>query len=114
MAESEKRKRQDIGQDEAWTANLKNIFAGELDESGRDRLMFQLMAANTVATLASINNSIAKGCQQLVESEAVKTDRVWNVDEQGYTAEKILGQPFVEAINAAVAVAVANALGSKK
>jgi len=66
MAETQGRKKQDIGQDEAWAANLKNIFSGEMDESTRMRGIVQLYLGNVAATLGSINNAIAQGANNLV------------------------------------------------
>lgn len=45
----------------------------------------------------------------------IAIDRQWNVDEQGYTAEEILGnQTFKEGIRAIVVAAVTEALNNRK
>jgi len=53
--------------------------------------------------------------KQAVRHSDIAIDRQWNVDEQGYTAENILrDSTFKEAIAAAVAVAVNNAVAKSK
>lgn len=125
MAEKEEKESQDVGQDKAWVANLKKIFEGEMNETARNRLIFELMAGNVMSnltsTISSINsamantvNSVSKYCdlamKQCIEHEKLGTDRQWNVDEQGYTVEKILRAPFWQDLAQAIAVAVASAL----
>ena len=51
--------------------------------------------------------------KQAVRHGDIAIDREWNVDEQGYQVAEILGQPYVDAIKAAVAVAIADALKTK-
>ncbi len=52
--------------------------------------------------------------KQAVRHSDVAIDRQWNVDEQGYTAEEILGnQTFKEGIRATVVAAVAEALANQ-
>ena len=129
MAETEERKAQDIGQDEAWVANIKKIFEGEMNETARNRLIFELMAGNVmsniVTTVSSINSAIANtvnsvskygdmALKQAVQTEQVGMDRIWNVDEQGYTVEKILRAPFWQDLVQAIAVAVATQLKPEK
>jgi hypothetical protein len=53
--------------------------------------------------------------KQAVRHGDLAIDRQWNVDEQGYTAEEILGnQTFKEGIRAVVVAAIAEALAGKK
>ena len=53
--------------------------------------------------------------KQAVRHSDIAIDRQWNVDEQGYTAENILrDSTFKEAIAAAVAVAVNDAVAKSK
>jgi hypothetical protein len=128
MSETEGRAAQDIGQDEAWAVNLKRTYDEFQQESletiRQMRVMFtkQLTDAQqfdnqrqTISNQALQNavetaNAVAK---QMVRHSDLAIDRQWNVDEQGYTAAQILGAPFVEAIKAAVAGAVAEALKPK-
>lgn len=115
----------DVGQNEAHTTNLKNVvdLHVNLTANALKQAQQELAQINSV-TLSAIersNNLVIQAQQNAIETanmvskqsvrhSDIAIDRQWNVDEQGYTAQKILGQPFVEAINAAVAAAVAKSL----
>lgn len=116
---------QDVGQKEAWAANIKKLFEGSLDVTERGRLAFDLIAMNSVTAIGSINSAMANHAQnvvkhsdalmeQLIEASALARDRIWNVDEQGYTVEKILRAPFWQDLAQAIAIAVATELGKNK
>jgi len=135
MAETEERKVQDIGQDEAWAVNLKRLVEDSLSVSAevaatgvesikRNRAIVdkiisdaqqydnqrQNIANQALQNAVETANMVSK---QAVRHSDLAIDRQWNVDEQGYTAEQILGAPYVDAIKAAVAAAVAEALSKK-
>ena len=125
----------EIGMDEAWKANMKLMFDFTLANMKRTYDEYQNESLESVRRNRTIVDKLVSDAQQfdnarqvianqalqnsvetanLVGKQAVRdaalaTDRQWNVDEQGYTAQQILGAPFVEAIKAAVAAAVADA-----
>jgi len=125
MAESEQRHYQDIGQDEAWAANLKRSYDEYQHESLEsirrnrtyvDKVIYdaqqydnqrQNLANQALQNAIETANMVGK---QAVRHGDLSIDRQWNVDEQGYTAAMILNSPFAEAIKAAVAAAVAETL----
>lgn len=136
MAETEGRSKQDVGQDEAWVVNLKRLVENALsfdqdvlgtsgesikrnrsivDKIISDAQQFdnqrQVMANQALQNAIETANMVGK---QAVRHSDIAIDRQWNVDEQGYQVLKILGQPAVDAINAALASAVADALKAKK
>jgi hypothetical protein len=72
----------------------------------------QNIATQALQNAVETANMVGK---QAVRHSDIAIDRQWNVDEQGYTAEEILGnQTFKEGIRAAVVAAVAEALLDKK
>jgi enoyl-CoA hydratase/carnithine racemase len=70
----------------------------------------QNIANQALQNAVETANMVAK---QAVRHSDIAIDRQWNVDEQGYTAEEILGnQTFKEGIRATVVAAVAEALAA--
>jgi len=128
MAETETRRAQDIGQDEAWAVNLKRTYDEyqevSLESIKRNRAIVdkivsdaqqydnqrQVIANQSLQNAVETANMVSK---QAVRHSDIAIDRQWNVDEQGYTVAQILGQPYTDAIKAAVATAVAEALTKK-
>jgi len=135
MAETEERKAQDIGQDEAWVTNLKRLVEDALSVSAevaatgvesikRNRAIVDKIISDAQQFDNARQNIANQALQNAVESanmvskQAVRhsdlaIDRQWNVDEQGYTVEKILRAPFWQDLVQAVAVAVASEMGKK-
>ena len=125
MSEREDRRCQDIGQDEAWAVNLKRTYdeyqevslesikrnRSIVDKIVSDAQQFdnqrQVVANQALQNAVETANMVSK---QAVRHADIAIDRQWNVDEQGYQVEEILGQPYVDAIKAAVAAAVAETL----
>ena len=109
MAETEERKYQDIGQDEAYVVNLKETVAAEKDIAGRNRVFFDALMSQTVAlnanmtaTLASINHSIALSAQKQAEN-------VTGVNMTDVMEKMIAGSPyedFAKAVASAVLAAM--------
>ena len=124
MSETQGRKHQDIGQDEAWATNLKRTYdeyqevslesikrnRSILDKIISDAQQFdnqrQAVANQALQNAVETANMVGK---QAVRHSDIAIDRQWNVDEQGYQVEEILGQPYVDAIKAAVSAAVIEA-----
>jgi len=135
MAETETRAAQDVGQDESWAnstlltyANMKRTYDEYQQESlesiRRNRTIVDKLVSDAqqfdnqrqVIANQALQNSVETAnmvAKQTIRHGDVAVDRQWNVDEQGYTAQQILGAPFVEAIKAAVAAAVVEATASK-
>lgn len=124
----------EIGKDDSWFANIKgqfdlhqNLIAHALSDL---QLGLSRSTAQTAEELANINavklaalsaaqvttaqalanatessNMVAK---QSIDHRDLAHDRMWNVDEQGFTVEKILNNTtFQDAIKAAVVAVVA-------
>jgi len=98
VAETEERKNQDIGQDEAYIVNLKEVIASEKDVAGRSRIYFDALAAqvvqqnaNLTATISSINSSIALAAQKQVEN-------VLGVNATDFAERDIINSPWAEAM----------------
>jgi len=123
----------EIGEDEAWKANMKMMF-DEFLNAGTSAIkanaLFVSNAQQEYQTHIKNQNNLAMQAQQnaiesanalmkqYLESNAaltkqhlahrdVATDRTWNVDEQGFTVAEILNnQTFKDAISAAAAQTV--------
>jgi len=117
MAETEARDAQDIGSDEAYTCNLKNILDTHFNITAKslEQQAVELAAINTQSRteLAAINQITISHLKDMAmlthQGAAVAQDRVWNVDEQAHIVGQILNSPFGEAIKAAVAAATTDA-----
>ena len=114
MAETQGRLFQDVGADEAWSVNMKETVATEKDYKDRSRNFADLILAqavelnnNLVASLGSMNSSMALAAQKQVEN-------VTSVNTTDFVEAQILKSPFNEAIKAAVTTAVTEALAGKK
>ena len=127
MSETESRRAQDIGQDEAWAANLKRTYDEYQHESlesiRRNREIVdkiisdaqqydnqrQVIANQSLQNAVETANMVSK---QAIRHSDIAIDRQWNVDE---VAQLVAKTPvFLDAISATVTAAVANSLGSKK
>lgn len=120
----------DIRTDEAWKVNQKTVFdlfVRDLYSSfGNNRVHFDKAisdaqsydnARQAFANLALANavNNADAAAKQSLRHEAIAGDRIWNVDEQGYTVQSILqDEVFKDSISAVVVAAVANALAGEK
>jgi hypothetical protein len=126
------------GQSEAQSGllflNHKRVFDELLQESlettRQQRTLFNKMVLdaqtlgnqimqNAIAVAQKVSEQSAETAnlagKQAVRHADIAIDRQWNVDEQGYTAEEILGnQTFKEGIRAIVVAAVTEALNSRK
>ena len=125
MSETEGRCAQDIGQDEAWATNLKRTYDEyqevSLESIKRNRSIVdkivsdaqqydnqrQVIANQSLQNAVETANMVGKQASRHAD---IAIDRQWNVDEQGYQVAKILGQPYVDAIKAAVSIAIAEAV----
>lgn len=115
----------EIGKDESWFANVKRTydeFQHESLESIRRNHSYihkvlsdaqqhdnarQDIANQALQNAVETANMTAK---QGIRHSDLAVDRQWNVDEQGYTAAKILASMQDPAIIAAMAVAIAQAM----
>ncbi len=126
------------GQSEAQSGllflNHKRVFDELLQESlettRQQRTLFNKMVLdaqtlgnqimqNAIAVAQKVGEQSAETAnlagKQAVRHADIAIDRQWNVDEQGYTAEEILGnQTFKEGIRAIVVAAVTEALNNRK
>lgn len=107
MAEYEERRRQDIGQDEAYTVNLKKELASESDVAGRNRIMYDTIAANMIVSMGAINEAIVKGVQQGQTNLGKIGENVVGVNETDYAARDIINSPWAEALKTIVVEALA-------
>jgi len=115
----------ETGKDEAWFANVKRMYDEYQHESLEsirrnrsyvDKILLdaqqhdnvrQDIANQALQNAVETANMVGK---QAVRHSDLAIDRQWNVDEQSYTAENILRQPFWQDLAQAIAVAVATAL----
>jgi len=113
----------DVGQNEAWTANIKRTYDEFLQESletvRQNRTLFdkiltdaqqydnarQAMANQAMQNAIETANMVAK---QAVRHGDIAIDHQWNLDEQTWAAAGVA--PSVDAIIAALAAAVAKEL----
>jgi hypothetical protein len=117
-------------QNEAWFANVKRTYDEYQQESletiRNQRSYCQKLLSdaqqhdNTKQNIAeqALQNAVETAnmvSKQAVRHADIAIDRQWNVDEQGYTAAEILrSNTMKDAIAAAVAMAVQEALKSTK
>ena len=120
----------EIGKDEAWFANVKRTFDEFLNESlesiRRNRTIVDKIASDAqqfdnqrqVIANQSLQNAVTTADQvakQSIRHESLASDRQWNVDEQGQIVKAISrSDTFKEAVAAATAAAVAEALKPKE
>jgi hypothetical protein len=113
MAETEKRRHQDIGQDEAYVVNLKDVVEATKDLRGRSRLYFDAMAGNMVATMAAINSEIVR-CVTAGQTVSEKTaENTIGVNETDQAVRQIINSPWAEALKMLMTAAVAEAQTKK-
>jgi hypothetical protein len=108
MAETEDRKRQDIGQDEAYAVNLKETVAAEKDVRGRSRVMFDALATNMIVSLGAINSQIVRGVTQGQTAAEKGAENITGVNETDYAARDIINSPWAEALKTIVVEAMAS------
>jgi hypothetical protein len=104
---SEKEREFEVGKDEAWFANIKRTFDEYQD--------IALTAARRSqdhydATMAQVRKQMEELHQDARRRADLAVDRQWNVDEQGYTSQKILAAMQDPAVIAAMAAAIAKAM----
>ena len=109
MAEGEDRVKQDIGQDEAYVVNLKQAVENAADIAGRNRVLFDALATNLVASIAAINSQIVANVKQGVTVTSKQDENTIGVNETDYAARDIINSPWAEAMKTIVTAAVANA-----
>jgi len=98
MAETESRRAQDIGQDEAYVVNLKQAVENAQDAAGRNRVMFDALGCNLVATVAAINSQIVRQVEQGSTTSGKNAENTIGVNETDYAARDIINSPWAEAI----------------
>ena len=108
---------ENVEQSEAWFANIKRTYdqyqtldTNALNAANKHAAVLDNLATQALQNAIETANMISK---QAVRHGDIAIDREWNVDEQGYQVADILGQPYVDTIKAAVAVAVTEALKTK-
>ena len=113
MAETEGRAKQDIGQDEAYTVNLKALVENAADIAGRNRLLFDGMALNMVVSLGAINSQIVRSIEQGATTSGKNAENTIGVNETDYAARDIINSPWAEAMKTIVTAAVAQSVPAK-
>lgn len=98
MAETEDRNKQDIGQDEAYTVNLKATVENAADIAGRNRVLFDAMATNMVTSLSAINAQIVRSVEQGATTSGKNAENIIGVNETDYAARDIINSPWAEAM----------------
>lgn len=109
MAETEGRKPQDIGQDEAYIVNLKQAVENAQDISGRNRVLFDAMAMNMVVSMGAINSQIVRQVEQGGTTSGKNAENVIGVNETDHVVGQILNSPWAEALKTIMTAAVAEA-----
>jgi len=123
MEKSDKERGYEIGKDESWFANVKRTYDEyqqvSLDHIRQNDAYIQKVISDAQADTVEKRNIANQSLQNAVETanmvgkQAVRhgdlaIDRQWNVDEVAHLVSKT--SVFLDAISAAVAAAVANAL----
>ena len=101
----------DPGHDEAWKLNMKRMYDEYQHESLETIRQARLLSNQTIQNSITTADMTAK---QAVRHADLAIDRQWNVDEQGYTAQKILAAIQDPTIIAAMVTAVSEAMLNKK
>lgn len=113
MAETEEREKQDIGQDEAYVVNLKDVVESTKDLRGRSRVYFDAMACNLVTSMGAINSQIVR-CVQQGQTVTGKTgENIIGINETDQAVQKIINSPWAEALKTLMTAAVAQAQAKK-
>ena len=132
MAETETRRAQDIGQDEAWAVNLKRTYDEyqevSLESIKRNRAIVdkivsdaqqydnqrQVIANQSLQNAVETANMVSK---QAVRHSDIAIDRQWNLEPSQGAAEAVvlrsvtIDDVSLKAIGGIVAAAVAGAVG---
>lgn len=106
MPEPEKRKI-DLGQQDAYADNLKQIVAAEKDVSGRSRIYFDALAANLIVSANAINAQIVSMVKQGVTTTTKQDENIIGVNETDAFVAQILKSPWAEAMKAIATQALA-------
>jgi len=109
MAEEETRAKQDIGQDEAYIVNLKQLVENAADIAGRNRVMFDALATNMIVSLGAMNAQIVRQVEQGATTSGKNAENTIGVNETDYAARDIINSPWAEALKAIMTAAVAEA-----
>ena len=107
MAEEETRKKQDIGQDEAYIVNLKQAVENAQDVAGRNRVMFDAMAMNMVVSMGAINSQIVRQVEQGSTTSGKNAENTIGVNETDHVVAQILNSPWAEAMKTLMAQVIA-------
>jgi len=127
MAETEERKAQDIGADEAYTVNLKETVAAEKDFKGRSRAYFDvgmqnlltaqmMMMANYGTANAAINQQIVALVKQGLTTTGKQDENITGVNMTDVMEQSIANSPWAEFAKAVATSVVAqqNATAKKQ
>ena len=98
MAETEGRRNQDIGQDEAYIVNLKQAVENAQDIAGRNRVMFDAMAMNMIVSIGAINGQIVRQVEQGATTSGKNAENTIGVNETDHVVGQILSSPWAEAM----------------
>lgn len=103
MAEHENRPKQDIGQDEAYIVNLKELVENTKDVRGRNRIYADailqsvvLGCQNLTTTMGSINQSIAALAQTGATAAGKTKENMIGINETDHLVKQILNSPWAE------------------
>jgi len=118
MAETEDRKAQDIGQDEAYTVNLKETVAAEKDFAGRSRSYYDvgmqnlltaqmMMMANFGTATSAINQQIVALVKQGLTTTGKQDENITGVNMTDVMEKSIANSPFAELAKTIAAAVVA-------
>ena len=113
MAETENRAKQDIGQDEAYIVNLKQLLENAADIAGRNRVLFDAMATNMVISMGAINAQIARSVEQGATTSGKNAENIIGVNETDYAARDIINSPWAEAMKTIMTTVMSESVTSK-
>ena len=115
----------EIGKDEAWFANVKRTY-DEYQHESLESIKRNRAYVDKVLSDAQQSDNVRQNIANQALQNAVETanmvgkqatrhsdiaiDRQWNIDEQGYTAQKILAAMQDPEIIAAMAAAIAKTM----
>ena len=85
---------ENVEQSEAWFANIKRTYdlhqtldTKAINDANKHAAVLDNLATQALQNAIETANMISK---QAVKHSDIACDRIWNVDEQGYTAQAIL------------------------
>ncbi len=85
---------ENVEQSEAWFANIKRTYdqyqtldTKAINDANKHAAVLDNLSTQALQNAVESANMISK---QAIKHADVACDRIWNVDEQGYTAQSIL------------------------